>query len=82
MSTCSTIDLHDRADPLEGGDGAVEVAGAEVAADLLQFVQQQLEPQLVGLVDDDEEHLVVFRRLGPRLLQCQQLVEVQIVGSR
>ena len=36
---------------------------------LVDLVQHQLEPEFVHLVDDDEEHLVVLGRLGPRLLQ-------------
>jgi hypothetical protein len=43
-------------------------------------VQQQLEPQLIDLVDHDEEQLVVLLRLGARRLQAQQLVQVQIRG--
>ena len=72
--------LHDRAGALERADRGVELAGEEVGLDLLQFVQEQLEPEFVGLVDDDEEHLVVLRRLGPRLLQREQLIEMQIIA--
>ena len=39
-------------------------------------MQDLLEPQLVDLVDDDEEQLVVGNRLGP--LQFQQLGERQV----
>ena len=41
----------------------------------VEFVQQLLEPQLVNLMDDDEEHLVVVRGAGERLLQGEQLVD-------
>ena len=44
----------------------------------LQLVQHLLEPQLLGLVDDDEQHLVMQAR--QRLLRRQQRVELQIVG--
>ena len=47
--------------------------------DAIEFVEQLLEPQLVDLVDDDEEQLVVFGPVGARLLQREQLVELQIV---
>ena len=43
-----------------------------------QLVQQLLHPQLLRLVDDDEQHLVVQVRQG--LLSRQELVELQIVG--
>ena len=33
-----------------------------------ELVQQQLEPELEDLVDDDEQHLVVLRRIGARPL--------------
>ena len=45
-------------------------------------MQQLLEPQLVDLVDDDEEQLVVL--LGARALRAQDVVERQVgrVGQR
>lgn len=43
-----------------------------------QLMRQQLQPQLGGLVLDDEQHFVVMRRLGQRLLRRQQLVQPQI----
>ncbi len=43
-----------------------------------QLVQQQLHPQLAGLVLHDEEHLVVFGR--ERVLRFEQLVQVQVVA--
>jgi hypothetical protein len=41
-------------------------------------VEDLLEPQLVDLVDDDEQDLVVLVRLGP--LEGEELVERQIAG--
>src|SRR5205823_10354902 len=70
--------LHDGAGALERGDAAVEVARAQVVLHLLQLVQKLLEPQLVDLVDNDEEHLVVLDRLRERLLQGEQLIELEI----
>src|SRR5205823_13708757 len=70
--------LEDGAAALEGGNGSVEVALPQVLADLLHLVQQELEPQLVDLVDDDEEHLIVLDRLRQRLLQGEQLIELEI----
>ena len=39
------------------------------------LVQKLLEPQLVDLMNDDEEHLVVMRRAGERLLKGEELVD-------
>lgn len=72
--------FQDRSAALEGGNAAVEVAAAQVVGDFLQFVQQQLEPQLVDLVNDDEEHLVVLGRLRQRSLEDEQFVEFEIAG--
>ena len=47
------------------------------AHDAIELVQQLLEPQLVDLVNDDEEHLVVLGPLGARLLQREQLVDLR-----
>jgi hypothetical protein len=41
-------------------------------------VEHHLEPQLVDLVDDDEEHLVVVLRLRLRPLQRDKLIDAQI----
>ena len=51
-------------------------------ANTVEFVQQLLEPELVHLVDDDEQRLVVLRALRPWLLQRQQLVNFQVAGVR
>jgi hypothetical protein len=41
-------------------------------------VQQHLEPQLVDLVDDDEEQLVVLGAARQRLLAGEELVDMQV----
>ena len=56
----------------------VVLPASSSACSLAELVQQLLEPQLVDLVDDDEEHLVVLVRL--RLLRGQQLVQPQVAG--
>ena len=43
-------------------DGAEEIAGREIPLNFLKLVEQLLEPKLVGLVNDDEQHLVVLGR--------------------
>src|SRR3954452_7183437 len=60
--------LHDRAGPLEGMDRAEQIARAEVALYLLELVQELFEPELVGLVDNDEQHFIVLGRTGARIL--------------
>ena len=46
--------------------------------DQRHLVQDLLQPQLLGLVDDDEQHFVVFVR--DRMLGRQQVVQRQIAG--
>lgn len=58
--------------------GAQKVVTIERARSGIEFVQKLLEPQLVDLMDDDEEHLVVMRRLRKRLLKLQQVSDFQI----
>ena len=63
--------------------GIVHVAIGEDLHHALHLVQYLLEPQFIGLVDDDEEHLVV--RGGTLLIAlwclcAQDLVQLQVVG--
>ena len=44
----------------------------------VEFVEQLLEPELVDLVNNDEQHLIVFGTGGPRLLEREELVDLQI----
>jgi hypothetical protein len=62
----------------------VHVVVREQRADPVELVEQLLEPQLVDLVDDDEEHFIVLRPFGPELLELEQLVDLQVaaVGHR
>ena len=48
---------------------AVQLARIEQRDHVIDFVQHLLEPQLVDLVNDDEQHLVVFGAFGSRALQ-------------
>ena len=43
----------------------------------IEFVEQLLEPQLVHLMNDDEQHLVVV--IGQRMLRTQQFVQIEIL---
>ena len=62
---------------------AIRVARIEQNDHAIDFVEHLLEPQLVDLVNDDEEHFVMFGSLGARPLQLEQLVnrEVTAVGE-
>ena len=54
------------------------VAGLEQRLGVAELVEQLLEPQLVDLVDDDEQQLVVLVRARP--LGAEHLVERQVAG--
>jgi hypothetical protein len=54
------------------------LVGIHRRANRLELEQQFLEPQLIDLVNDDEQQLVVGRRIRQQLLETQKLVEFQI----
>src|SRR6516162_3013334 len=63
------------------GDDTIPVAGAFALQRLdriAELVDRQLEPQLMGLVDDDKQQLVIG--VGHRSLRRQQFVDFQIRG--
>src|SRR4029450_13321793 len=74
--------LHDCPHALERMNRTEQIASGEVSLNFLELMQQLLEPQLVGLMDDDEQHLVVLGRGGARLLESQQLLKIEITGIR
>ena len=43
-------------------DRAEEIARGEISFYFFKFMEQLLEPQLVGLVNDDEQHLIMLGR--------------------
>ena len=59
---------------------AEKIAGREIFLYFFEFMQQLLEPQLVRLMNDDEQHLVMLGRRGARLLHREQLLEIEITG--
>ena len=67
-------------DPGDALERAIEPVFAKVADGRLQFGDDQLHPQLRGLVLDDEQQLVVVVRRAARLLGGQQHVETQVSG--
>src|SRR5207247_7927717 len=73
-------DLENREDTLECRQRPRRVAPREQALEEVQLVQQLLEPQLVDLVDDDEQQLVVLGPVRERLLESQQIVDLEVAG--
>ena len=72
----------DRVDSPKSLRDAPQVIAIERRGGRVELVQELLEPELVNLVNDDEQHLVVMRRLGERLLKSQQLVNLEIRSVR
>src|SRR5438874_11628181 len=56
--------LHNCPYPLERMNRPEEIARGEISPYFLELMEQLLEPQLVGLMNDDEEHLVVLGARG------------------
>ena len=75
-------DLEDRQDPPQRVGGLGRVVGLQPALGVGDLVEELLEPQLVDLVDDDEQQLVVLVRAGA--LCAEHLVEREVgrVGQR
>ena len=69
-------ELQDREDPLERAERLRAARLFEQDLEVRELVEQLLEPELVHLVDDDEEHLVVLVRA--RSLRAQDLVEREV----
>ena len=60
--------------------GLADPTLAEMGDRAVDLVERELEPQLVHLMNDDEERLVVVRRGGQPLLQGQQLRHLQVLA--
>ena len=70
----ATGDVIARVDALEAVHDAPEILvlhhlPAEIGLDTVELVQNLFEPQLVGLVHDDEQHLIVRDAAVPRALR-------------
>ena len=76
--------LENGQDALERVLRPVRVVGLEQQRRAIDLVQDLLEPELVDLVNDDEEQLVVLGPFGARALEIEQLVDVEVaaVGDR
>ena len=55
-----------------------QVIGSQVELRSAQLVEHQLEPELGGLVLDDEQHLVVVRGAAHDMLGAEDLIQVQV----
>ena len=69
-------------DPREDLERRLELVAPDEGEGRAQLVQDQLEPKLARLVLDDEEHLVMVRRIAQRHLRREQLVELQVSAVR
>ena len=56
------------------------VVPVELLLEVRELVQYLLEPELVDLMDDDEEHLVMLGPARKRALQRQKLFELEVFG--
>src|SRR6266508_4616621 len=66
--------LEDFVDAVQPMDDAPEILilyhlAAEIGLDAVELVQNLFEPQLVGLMHDDEQHLIVRAAPVPRALR-------------
>ena len=57
-----------------------ELVGAQQVAAPSELVEHELQPELGGLVLDDEQQFVVMRGVAQRLLRAEQVVEVEVVA--
>src|SRR5947199_3429435 len=70
--------LHDCPYPLERMNRPEEIARGEISPYFLELMEQLLEPELVGLMNDNEQHLVVLGGAGTWLLKRAQLLKIEI----
>ena len=74
--------LLDLGDSRERARRRGRAAFAHGAGGGVNLVENLLEPKLVGLVDGDEEKLVVVRGVGQALLQADQVADFQVLVIR
>jgi hypothetical protein len=68
--------VQDRLDPGDRLERRTGLVGLQARRDRTQLVAHHLEPQLAGLVHDDEEQLVVMLGPAERPLEAEQLPEL------
>jgi hypothetical protein len=69
-------------DPGQALQRRPQLVGRDLVLHRAQLVQHQFQPQLRGLVLEDEQQLVVVLGHADRVLRVQDLVEVQILPVR
>ena len=84
MSSCATSTLRMVRTRFSVCCARCGIVSLEQPLHPIDLVQDLLEPELVDLVNDDEEQLVVFGPVRAWLLKIEQLVDVQVaaVGNR
>src|SRR5689334_16858605 len=70
--------LEDGEDALQRGSREWRVVRAQERLQIVELVQHLLEPELVDLMDDDEERFVVLELARTGSLERQQLLEPQV----
>src|ERR1041384_1498504 len=78
LETMTPLEFLSFRDRLESSSGFQSAQFRELV--LCELVEHLLEPQLVHLVDDDEQDFVMLRPGRLRPLQGEQLVELQVLG--
>ena len=73
-------DLEDGANSTKRRKRCECVAGFEQGLGPGEFVEERREPQLVGLMDDDEEQFVVFWSDRPSFLKFEEFIDLQIAA--
>src|SRR2546429_2659471 len=53
--------LHDGPGAFEGMNRTEEIACGKILLNFFKLMQQLLKPELIGLMNDDEQHFIVFR---------------------
>ena len=74
--------LEDAQHPVQRVTARDLVVDVEHRDRVIELPQHLLEPQLVHLVDHDEQHLVVLGAVGSGLLERQQFVDLEVRGIR
>src|SRR5437868_14659449 len=71
-------DVNQRIDSSDRRERAEGVAVLEQPNQSIELVQYELEPELTGLMDDDEKQLVGMLGLRARTLKAEKLVEREV----
>ena len=72
--------LLDALDPLERANNPHGLKILKHRFAVVQLVQHLLEPKLVDLMDNDEQHLIMFFGQGKLLLQTDEFVDLEVVA--